>query len=80
MKASNRIPKELREQVTNVVMHMKRTPSPAKKYSDWIIEVYNAYYTPSPLKKESCRTDRINVLNTLYANVQIWKKQEEQTL
>ena len=80
MKASDRIPVEKRADVIRLVMHVQRNLDVNPDVWEWLIEVYNAYYCPNPEKKATCRTDKNTVLKALYANVLIWKKQEEKTL
>ena len=76
MTASERIPEEKRAEIKKIVMYIKQNVSVNQKYTDWIIEVYNAYYSPNPIKKSSCNRDVNTVLNQLYACVQIWNKQD----
>jgi hypothetical protein len=77
MKASERIPKHLRAEVKKQVMFIKQNPHAPKRHINWLIEVYNKCFCPNPLKKEGCRTDRNNVLNSLYACVLTWKKEQQ---
>ena len=76
MTASERIPKEKREEIKNIVMYIKQNVNVNQRYFDWIIEVYNAYYSPNPVKKSDCKRDINTVLNQLYACVLIWNKQD----
>jgi hypothetical protein len=77
MKASERIPIKIRPDVIRITMYIKQNPNPNSKFLDWLFEVYNTYYSPAKCKKVSCRTDRNTVINQMYANVLIWKKEQQ---